>query len=415
MLLYVLANVCPERLHVIYIDHQLQEYSAAWGQIVQQHCLLLSLPYTLKPVTVQHGNIEQQARLARYNAFLSYLNQDDVLVLAHHQQDQAETVMLRLLSGAGVTGLSAMREFESRHQVHKTPLHYFIWRPFLSLSKHQLTMWATQLNCVYVDDPMNQDQHYDRVWCRQQLWGVLESRFPKMQQALYRTSMLMQDAEQILQEVIQSDLQQCGNSSILHLPTLLNLSLARQRQVLSIWIKGENNYRPPLEIVQRLMQDVIFSREDAQAQLYYQGWYYCRYQQNLYRIDQMEYQHHQQSPKEQHCILEKTEDVYLACGQFSWQQTEKIGLSEHVFKQPVRITGYLSGEKFRLYARQGSKNLKKFAQDVHIAPWFRHTIQLLYLNDVILGLFTVKGFYLCESNYVQLRGYLPQLKSEKTN
>ncbi|MFH4090581.1 ATP-binding protein, partial [Acinetobacter baumannii] len=79
------------------------------------------------------------------------------LVLAHHQQDQAETVILRLLSGAGVDGLAAMQCID--HRVDMT-----IWRPFLDLTREQIAEWTTQVEIEYIDDPTNYDIHYDRAW-----------------------------------------------------------------------------------------------------------------------------------------------------------------------------------------------------------------------------------------------------------
>ncbi|MCP5961403.1 TilS substrate-binding domain-containing protein, partial [Klebsiella pneumoniae] len=84
----------------------------------------------------------------------------------------------------------------------------------------------------------------------------LQNRFPKMQQALSRTSYLMQDASEILEEVLKADLQNCGTDECLDLTQLLELSSARQRQLLSVWMKGDGQYRPAFEMVERLKNEV---------------------------------------------------------------------------------------------------------------------------------------------------------------
>lgn len=114
-------------------------------------------------VQIANGNLEAQARQARYQAYQQHLQENEILLLAHHQQDQAETVILRLLSGAGVDGLAAMQAIDYRKDMT-------IWR-LLDLTREQIALWTAQLEVKYIDDPMNYDIHYDRVWCREALWS----------------------------------------------------------------------------------------------------------------------------------------------------------------------------------------------------------------------------------------------------
>lgn len=398
---------------MVYIDHQLQAHSAIWGECVAQHCQTLSVPYHYHAVDVAKGNVEQQARLARYQALQHYLQPNDVLVLAHHQQDQAETLMLRLLSGAGVQGLGAMKMWEQRFNAQQQP--YFLWRPLLEISRQQLQHWAEQMALDYVDDPMNHQSVYDRVWCRQQLWTVLEQRFPKMQHALARTSFLMQDAQQILDEVLQQDLQTCSTAQQLNISALQQLSLARQRQVLSKWIQGDAEYRPSLEIIQQFQQDIISAREDAQAKFYYQNVYYLRYQQHIYRFNEHDYQQISMIPPNESFIFSPKHTLSLATGQFKWQIQQGAGLDiEQLAGQLLSLKARQGGEKIRLYARHGSKSVKKWLQELQIEPWLRHQVQFLWLDDVLLGAFCPQKFYLAESAYVKLGGYLP-IVSQKGN
>src|SRR5690606_29300100 len=113
---------------------------------------------------------------------------------------------------------------------------------------------------------------------------VLSERYPKMQAALVRTSELMQDAQNILKEVLQQDLASCGTEMQLDLGKFLQLSKSRQRQLLSAWMKGKQQYRPSLDMVERLQREVIHAKPDAQAALHWKDYYYVRYQQQLYRL-----------------------------------------------------------------------------------------------------------------------------------
>ena len=229
LLLHLMSLLCPQNIRAIYIDHQLQENSASWGEFVASVCHELNVPCIVQAVQVHNGNLENQARTARYQAYQTHLKANEVLVLAHHQQDQAETLMLRLLSGAGIHGLAAMQQLDQRDQLT-------IWRPLLNVSREQICQWATALNVQNIQDLSNFDTHYDRAWCREELWPILQSRFPQMQTAISRTSCLMQDASDILADVLAQDLASCATSEVLQLEQYQDLSRPRQRQLLSAWM-----------------------------------------------------------------------------------------------------------------------------------------------------------------------------------
>ena len=402
LLLHLMSHLFPKRIRAIYIDHQLQDVSPQWGSFVQEQCYVLDVPCVIQAVDVDTGNVESQARSARYAAFQKHLLANEILVLAHHQQDQAETVLLRLLSGAGIHGLAAMQSIDIREK-------FTIWRPLLALSRQQIELWAAEMQLRNIQDQTNFDTSYDRAWCRAELWPILEQRFPKMQQALARTSYLMQDAETILADVLTQDWASCGNASVLNLTSFRQLSAPRQRQLLSAWMKGEDLYRPAFDMVQRLFDEVIESKVDAQAALHWNQYYYVRYQQQLFRVSKAEYL------AEQFQTIESIEQRFsldqayaLASGKFRIE-TQKYGLSSALLEQPLQIKPRLGGEKLHLYGRVGAWPLKKAIQSAQIFPWQRHTIQILSIDNVMLGVFTPKGFWLVESAYCEAGGWQPNL------
>ncbi|MEB6679674.1 MULTISPECIES: tRNA lysidine(34) synthetase TilS [Acinetobacter] len=401
LLLHLMFFLCPEKVRAIYVDHQLQALSADWGKFVAHQCQQLNIPCIIQPVHVASGNLEQQARNSRYQAYLQHLQADEMLVLAHHQQDQAETLMLRLLSGAGVDGLAAMKQIDGRENLT-------IWRPLLDISREQICQWASDLNIENIEDPTNADTHYDRAWARQTLWPILSERYPKMQAALVRTSELMQDAQDILQEVLQQDLASCGTETQLDLGKFLQLSKSRQRQLLSAWMKGKQQYRPSLDMVERLQREVIYAKQDAQAALHWQGFYYVRYQQQLYRLTAETYladqQQVQTSPKTIKFALK--DSVQVLSGKFIIAPAQ-LGLSPALLQQTLHLQQRQGGEKIHLYGRVGTWPLKKAIQEAQIFPWARHTIQILSTDNVMLGVFTPKGFWLAQSAYCEAGGWLP--------
>ncbi len=401
LLLHLMSFLCPEKIRAVYIDHQLQAASSGWGEFVMAQCQQRHIPCVIQPVHVATGNLENQARTARYQAFQQHLHPNDILVLAHHQQDQAETLMLRLLSGAGVHGLAAMKKFDVRDEMT-------IWRPLLDITREQICQWAGQLDVQNIQDLTNFDIDYDRAWSREILWPVLSARFPKMQQAMTRSSYLMQDADEILQEVLVQDLEQCGTADVLQLQALSQLSNARQRQLISAWMKGEGQYRPSFDMVQRIFDEVIASREDSQAALHWNGFYYVRFQQQLHRVTKADYLAKTQVTAPQSLILNDGQDIEVLAGHFKIQPAE-IGLSSELFNQELVLSPRMGGEKIHLWGRVGNWPLKKAIQQAQIFPWQRHTIQILSRDNVMLGVFTPQGFWLAQSEYCTVSGWLPTL------
>ncbi|WP_249222131.1 tRNA lysidine(34) synthetase TilS [Acinetobacter sp. BHS4] len=405
LLLHLMAQIFPQKIRAIYIDHQLQKQSAEWGGFVASQSTNLNIPYIIQKVQISDGNLEAQARQARYQAYQQHLQANEILVLAHHQQDQAETVILRLLAGTGVDGLAAMQAIDYR-------VNMTIWRPFLDLTREQIAFWTAQLEVKYIDDPMNYDTHYDRVWCREELWPFLTKRFPKMQQALSRTSYLMQDASEILEEVLKADLKHCGTAECLDLIKLLDLSSARQRQLLSAWMKGGGQYRPAFEMVERLKTEVIDSKSDAQAALHWNQFYYVRYQNILYRLSKQVYLAETLNLVEaelEHAF--KLEEKWQGASGLFHIVSKEIGLSHSLLNKELKIIRRQGGEKVHLYGRVGQWPLKKAIQEAHILPWLRHTIQILVIDNVMLGVFTPKGFWLAQSPYCEQGGWQPDLIS----
>ncbi len=404
LLLYLMSEIFPQKIRAIYVNHQLQAVSDDWAVFIDQQCKLLNIPCVIQKVNVAEGNVENQARTSRYQAYQQHIQAHEVLVLAHHQQDQAETVLLRLFSGAGVQGLSAMKQIDQRD-------HLTLWRPLLDVSREQICQWVQQAHIPYVDDPTNLDTHYDRAWCRHELWHILQSRFPKMQQAVSRTSYLMQDADEILNEVLAQDLATCGNEQNIQIDALNQLSKARQRQLLSSWMRGESSYRPAFEMVQRLMDEVIESKKDAQSALHWNGFYYVRFQRVLYRLDKATYLADQYDLKSNQQIqFSLNQSVKIESGNFQIESAA-MGLNIALLNQQLTLTLRQGGEKIHLYGRVGAWQLKKAIQEAQIFPWTRHTIQILSIDNVMLGVFTPKGFWLAQSEYCEVGGWQPKLIS----
>ena len=242
VLLHALARLAQQyhlpELRAIYIHHGLQEAAQTWPAHCQSICAQLQIPLVVLEVDVAaSASVEQAARVARYAAFEQHLAQDEVLLMAQHQDDQAETLLFRLMRGTGVAGLRGIPETRAlpRGQV---------LRPLLAVSHQQLLAYAQQQQLSWIEDPSNATDEFDRNYLRRQVIPALKTRWPAMQQSLQRTAQHMDEAQQLLDELAKEDLlrvgvdpaQQWFDLPCLYMAGLRELSLLRQKNLLRYWL-----------------------------------------------------------------------------------------------------------------------------------------------------------------------------------
>lgn len=217
----------------IHVHHGISAHADDWLRHCQSECAARDVPLHAERVcigTVRGRGVEAAARAARYRVFAA--SPANVLALAHHADDQSETVLLQLLRGGGVKALAAMplwREWQGKH----------VWRPLLDVPRARLALYAANRGLRWVDDDSNQDAvHYLRNHLRLHVLPGLRQRQAGLDARLARSAALMADADAILDEVAAQDLVQLSASggNALSLPAWLALSQPRQRHVLLHWL-----------------------------------------------------------------------------------------------------------------------------------------------------------------------------------
>lgn len=279
----------PQLLHV---DHRLQADSHHWSMHVAQWAQKQQLPCHVLQAQV-NGHDEQAARQARYDVIRAHMNQDDVLLLAHHADDQAETVLMRLIQGAGVNGLSGIQPWRVQTQgAHRIVL----WRPWLTVQRADISAYATRLQLPYIDDPTNETGDNVRSGLRRDIMPILAEYNPNVIDNIARSAQLLSDAEATVRAQAIQDLEQTAIGSlqlssaqrVLDIDKLAALPLHRQRQLLHHWL-GQDEPLPPAK---QLIDDVIQLSQrcdhDHQTELFWQGrkqsYTIRRYRQQLYRL-----------------------------------------------------------------------------------------------------------------------------------
>lgn len=175
------------RLVCAHVNHHLRDHAALDEAFVRQFCQRLGLELVARDITVpRRGNLEAAAREARYRAFEEVMEEEGIaaLALGHHMDDQAETLLMRLMRGAGPTGLAAMREHSGR-----------IWRPLLQVRRRQIEGYLRDRGLTWREDESNEDERYTRNFIRRRLIPLMEERSPAAVSAMASASLLLGDEE----------------------------------------------------------------------------------------------------------------------------------------------------------------------------------------------------------------------------
>lgn len=279
----------PQLLHV---NHGLQvdsdnwaQHVASWAQAQQMACHILSVTVT--------GQDEQSARQARYQAMYAHINQGDVLVLAHHADDQAETVIMRLIQGAGVKGLAGMHGWREHRQGKR---YNGLWRPWLSVSRADITNYAERIELPYINDPTNDSGDNVRSGLRRDIMPILARYNANVVQNIARSAQLLSDAHASVSAQAENDCQHTAITSLCYPPfqrvldidKLSTLPVYRQRQLLHYWLAQDEPLPPAKQLVDDIL--ALTARIDANHQTAL-DWYartniyrIHRYRQQLFRL-----------------------------------------------------------------------------------------------------------------------------------
>lgn len=288
-----LRHARPLSLHAAHIHHGLSSQADAWQAHCAAVCSALDVPFTTVNVRVDldsGAGVEAAAREARYAALQSLRDslQADWIVTAHHEQDQAETLLLQLLRGAGLRGLSAMSALDTARQ---------LLRPLLSVSKERLIDYAQQHQLQWVEDESNLDTRFERNFLRQQAMPLLRQRYPHLDHSLTRSSQHIADAQALLTVLANQDLAQCdvreewlGQS--LHMPALLALGEVRAKNLLRAWFQQRQLHMPSTVRLEEYWQQLSKVKPHRYLHLPLTGAtpahraYLHHYQQRLYCVTQ---------------------------------------------------------------------------------------------------------------------------------
>lgn len=381
-------------IHVIHINHKLQKVSDDWQQLVEGYCHKHHIDYDSVCIEWQSQQVyaadstisqeqqastqqaskqqvnEQQARNARYRAIIQIAGENAIVALAHHANDQVETLLMNLCQGTGLAGLTGMTAFGVQHEFG-TPI--WLWRPLLGVTRDEISDFVAAQPIPYVDDPTNFGIANQRAFLRNQILPLLDERFHKVVQNITRTQQNLTEAQRIVDDQYQQDLAlcQCSNGwtshqQCLHIPNLQSLSQARRFNLLHHWVKGSQKFAPTRQLIVQIEQLLQSAQTDQQAILQWQGIEIRKYRDTLYRLD-ADYVKAIHGKSDNRVLANLTADVEIS-----------VGLS---LELALASRAVLPNESFQLLSQSFHQSFKKLCQRFDIPSWERQFAKVVILDD----------------------------------
>lgn len=375
-LLHVLQRLQHElqfSLNAVHVHHGLSPHADQWQAFCEQQCAQLGVPLQVVRLQLQRRagqSLEAVAREARYEAL--WQTGATVLVLAQHQDDQAETFLLQALRGAGVAGLASMaaeRRTDGR----------LVLRPLLHVRRDAINQWLHDHQLHWVDDESNADPRYRRNALRLQVMPVLQAIQPGAVDGLARAAAHCAEADALLHELACMD----GDPTALRLPVvpLLALAPARARNLLRSWLRCRGVRAPTRMALHEFLDQIREAAADRQPRLDLDGGAVRRFGGELWWVPAWE--------------AEAT--VWHWTGAYSvqwpgWQGTLTLqpqpgGLDmQRLAHTPLVTRGRGGGERLQLAAARPSRRLKNLFQEHGIPPWERERWPLLFAGDELVAI-----------------------------
>jgi tRNA(Ile)-lysidine synthase len=414
VLLHAMAEIqgqCSIPVRAIHVQHGLHPAAADWAVHCQSVCQTLNIPLQVVALQLQlqpGASLEAVAREARYTACWQQALPKSMLLTAHHADDQAETVLLQLLRGAGVEGLAAM-------PVCRTLSSGWHGRPCLSWTRQALRQYAQQHALVWIDDPSNQNTEFDRNYLRQQVMPLLQARWPAASRTLTRSAGHIAAVLPLVQAQTEQDLAVCMNSvGRLQIAPLQRLSTVRCQQVLRAWIRQAGHPVPNQAHLSEIKDRFLKAIADRQPEVAWQNTRLRRYRGELWLLRRPV----PSPPTADQLFVWPADQMMLklpaGCGTLRCIPAAQGIPARYWQEYRISVRWRCPGMRCRPAGRQGSRSFKKLCQAYGIPPWQRPYVPLVYRSDQLIA---VADVCLCIQPFTgeacyQLQWFADDSKSE---
>ena len=382
-------TLAPAQISAVHVHHGLHPAADTWESDCRRLCGDLGVALDVRRVdaTARSGESpEAAARRARYDALKSVVGAGEAVCTAHHQRDQAETLLLQLLRGAGPAGLAGMPAL--------APLGKgWLARPLLDARPGALRDYLLRHDVQWAEDPGNADQRFDRNYVRAEILPRLEERWPGAQRTLARAALHQADSAAIAQALAGVDLAEARGPlpGTLCGAALEALPAARARNLLRGWLSERGLPMASAANLRAILDQLLKARIDAMPLVSWPGAEVRRHRRLLYA----------RAPLLAHdatriIVWRPGRTLELPHGVLEAATAEGRGLSlERCATAHVEVRFRQGGERFQPAGRRHSTALKKLLQSTAVPPWVRDRIPLIYVDGelaAVAGLWVGAAF-----------------------
>ena len=361
-------------LRALHVDHGLHTDSADWASHCQREAVALGIDIAVLRVDVPAGSggLEARARSARHAALQSAMRPGEVLAMAHHQDDQAETFLLRALRGAGERGLGGMRELR-RFGVG------WLWRPLLNTSRRALEDAARARGLRWVADPSNADPRHDRNFLRLAVLPLLRQRWPQAAESLALSASLSAEADGRLASMDALDLARAQqlDPRVLDLQRLCDWSATRRSRVLRAWLQSLHCAAPPPGALAQIERELLHARADSDAEVRWRGHRLRVWREGLHLLPELA-----ALPADLDLAWDGTGLLALPDGH-TLALCDGLGDAQQNARppEPLNVRARQGGERIQLSAKRPSQCAKTQLQALGVPPWQRPHLPFLWSED----------------------------------
>ncbi|CAC9603568.1 tRNA(Ile)-lysidine synthetase (EC 6.3.4.19) [uncultured Gammaproteobacteria bacterium] len=348
VLLHYLHTHYPNNLRAIHCNHHLSKHCTEWATFCLTQCQSLNIPCTNIDLHLEkYSNIEENARKKRYHSLSYNLTENEVLCTAHHQNDQAETLLLQLFRGSGVAGLASM----PRIKPFGKGVHY---RPLLNIEKTTILKYAKNHHLSWIEDDSNTNTRFQRNFLRLNILPKLETTYKKLTQSLARSAKHQSEALQLTQDLATIDIKthQLIHNNRLNTKPLMKLKPYRIKNIIRHHLNSLK-FLPPSDKVMHQILALLSAKKDTNPMVSWGIFTIRRYSNELYFINT------QAKPKANNC-------PYYA----EFKNTNNFS---------IRYRN--EGQRIKLPNKTHTQSLKKVLQEAGIPPWERNTLKMYYIAN----------------------------------
>ncbi|MES2129955.1 MAG: tRNA lysidine(34) synthetase TilS [Pseudomonadota bacterium] len=384
-------------LHAFHVHHGLSPNADAWLGHCADACAALGVPFAAARVTVEKGKsgTEAAARKLRYAALgrLCAEHGVNLLLTAHHLDDQAETVLLQLLRGSGTAGLSGMDGANAAPDLLGNPT-LVMARPLLAASRAQLEAYVTEHAIAHIDDESNADPRFARNALRHQVMPALALAFPGFQERFARSAAHAQSAQRLLSELAAQDLATCLQGDCLDVARLRAMSTDRAYNLLRHWFHVRGLSMPSTAWLAEMLVQLLEARHDAQLLVTHPDCHIRRHRDRLYITPKLADLDGMRDPDDEG-VLDKEGEAFRWDGQAQIAfpayggvlhiEEAAQGLDPAWLRAQALVIDFRKGgERLKPAANRSTKSLKYHFQALDVPAWERGRLPIVWAGADLL-------------------------------